>query len=245
MNWDHAKLDAVLSKLESAAKGRGRADSEFDESKHPREADGRFGEGSSQPAAPKKPETKAGKQGYAAAKRGAKTFLNEYPPYDQRYKDYVEGYKAYHAEQRAKDPKSAGRTAGTSDKVNISGPISQEGVKTLEEALKDIPPLPAGTKIVMTPTDQGYWAVQKAGTIVITPSLMKQHPKFISAVIHHEAVHLGQDYRTMTTQQRESQAHSKTISWIHSQLAKEKDPKSIAALKKALSDANEDLSRRG
>lgn len=60
MNWDHARLDAVLKKLETATAGwRARIDAEFDESKHPRESDGRFGSGGGVTSASRDTEDKA------------------------------------------------------------------------------------------------------------------------------------------------------------------------------------------
>jgi hypothetical protein len=99
--------------------------------------------------------------------------------------------------------------------------------------------LPRGMVVHVSDKDSASaYAVTKGKDVYLYSSTMQEHPAFIATVLKHESIHTEQDYRTMTSAQREYEAHNKTSSWALNHAAVAKDPSEKAAFTRAYHEAS-------
>jgi hypothetical protein len=109
-------------------------------------------------------------------------------------------------------------------KAKIVGFASKEVKEKLNKALmylneKDVP---KDRTVEASKLGSRYGTSRGLKIYVDEDSIRKEHPIFIAAIIFHESVHSGQDYKKMDSQRREFDARFKTRIWAQIKAGKEK-----------------------
>jgi len=117
-------------------------------------------------------------------------------------------------------------------KVSVSGGTAQAQANVKAALLYlDKKDVPTDCKITIANLGGIYGQSKGKNIYIDQKSAVKEHPLFLAAVIYHEGVHSGQDYRKMDSSRREFDARWKTRMWA-SMRPKGADAKELTALKR-------------